>query len=147
MQHLPSPIFGRARLDPDALPTLAELRDRGARTAIVSNTPWGSPAKDWAPEVDHHGLTDAVDAVVFCVDVGWRKPTPQIFEHALARLGVEARDAAFVGDDPRHDIAGAQRSGLDAILLDPTGGSACDRCRCIRSLAELIPLLDTEAAR
>jgi putative hydrolase of the HAD superfamily len=141
------PIFRCARLDPDAIPTLNALRQKGLRTAIVSNTPWGSSAEEWTAELHRHGLIEATDAIVFCVDVGWRKPAPQIFERALALLGVEPENAAFVGDDPRWDVAGAEECGLHPILLDPTGDCNTGRCHCIRNLNELIPILDTAVSR
>ena len=140
------PIFRTGRIDPDALPTLAAIRQRGIRTAIVSNTPWGSSAEQWAQEVHRHGLADAVDAIVFCVDVGWRKPAPQIFQRALSLLDVEARHSVFVGDDPHWDVAGAVRSGLRPILIDPRGAVADTTCPTIQSLTGLLPLLDTITA-
>ncbi len=141
------PIFHLGTLDAHALPTLATIRRMGVRTAIVSNTPWGSPAKRWAEELQRHGLTEAVDATVFCVDAGWRKPAPQIFQHALSLLDVDARDSVFVGDDPRQDIAGAERSGLRAILLDPRRASPDTPGPSIRSLEELLDLLDSMTAK
>ena len=141
------PIFRLGTLDAHALPVLASIRRKGIRTAIVSNTPWGSPAAGWAEELRRHGLSEAVDAIVFCVDVGWRKPAPQIFEHALSLLDVGAPDSVFVGDDPRQDVAGAERSGLRAILIDPRGAPPETRCPAIHSLTELLPLLDAMAAR
>ncbi len=141
------PIFRLATLDAHALPTLAAIRRKGIRTAIVSNTPWGSPSERWAEELRRHGLSEAVDATVFCVDVGWRKPAPQIFQHALSLLDVDARDSVFVGDDPRQDVAGAERSGLRAILLDPRRASTDAPCPAIRSLEELLPLLDSMTAK
>jgi putative hydrolase of the HAD superfamily len=140
------PIFRLGTLDPLALPTLAAIRQKGIRTAIVSNTPWGSPAERWAEELHRHGLTDAVDAAVFCVDVGWRKPAPQIFQQALSLLDADARDSVFVGDDPRQDVAGAERSGLRAILIDPRGAVSGAPCPAIYSLTELLPLLDAMTA-
>ena len=113
------PIFATAILDPDALPTLAGLRTRGLRTAIVSNTPWGSPARAWRSELARHGLLAAVDAAVFCTDVGYRKPHPAPFERALSLLGVAAAEAVFVGDDQRWDVAGAHRAGIRPMLLAP----------------------------
>src|ERR1700691_2214694 len=62
-----------------------------------------SQAEPWRQELQRRGLLDLVDEAIFCVDVGWRKPAPQIFEHALTRLGVAARRAVFVGDDVRWD--------------------------------------------
>jgi putative hydrolase of the HAD superfamily len=141
------PIFRGATLDPDALPTLAAIRKLGIRTAIVSNTPWGSPAEDWARELQRHGLSMAVDAVVFCVDVGWRKPAPQIFKHALCMLGVEPQNATFVGDDPRWDVFGAEQCGLRPILLDPRGDFVGEQCQRIDGLKDLMPLLQTRQAK
>lgn len=87
------PIFATAAMDPDALATLGALRAAGFRTAIVSNTPWGSPAQSWRAELARHNLLAAVDAAVFCVDVGYRKPHRAPFDRALSLLGVRAEEA------------------------------------------------------
>lgn len=117
------PIFATAVPDPDARYVLEALRKRGIRTAIVSNTPWGSPAADWRKEAARHSLFDAVDATVFCVDVGYRKPHPAPMLKALELLEVSPAEAIFVGDDPRWDVIGAQRSGIRPVLLTPEGGA------------------------
>ena len=111
------PIFATAILDPDAISVLAALRAQGLRTAIISNTPWGSPAHLWRNELGRHHLLSAVDATVFCVDVGYRKPHPAPIEHALSLLGVHADDAILVGDDPHWDMIGAERAGVRPVLL------------------------------
>lgn len=112
------PIFAIAHVYDDVLPTLAALREGGVRTAIVSNTPWGSPAALWREELARLGMADVVDVLVFCPDCGWRKPARQIFDHALQRLGAAPGDCAFVGDDPRWDVAGPQAAGMEAVLID-----------------------------
>ena len=71
---------------PRAVPLLEALRGHGIKTAIVSNTPWGSPAGAWRAELTRHGLLNKVDATVFCMDVGWRKPHRAPFERALSLL-------------------------------------------------------------
>lgn len=111
------PIFATAVVDPEVLPTLASLRADGFTTAIVSNTPWGSPAQPWCAELARHGLLTAVDAAVFCADVGYRKPHRAPFERALSLLGARAEEAVFVGDDPRWDVVGARQAGIRPILL------------------------------
>ena len=113
------PIFATAVVDPQALSVLASLRAGGLATAIVSNTPWGSPSAPWRAELARHYLLDAVDAVVFCADVGYRKPHRAPFERALNLLGVGAADAVFVGDDPHWDATGAEQAGIRPILLAP----------------------------
>ena len=112
------PIFAIAHVYDDVLPTLAALKAGGVRTAIVSNTPWGSPAVLWREELARLGLADAVDVTVFCGDCGWRKPAKQIFEYTLQRLGATPGQCVFVGDDPRWDVTGPQAAGMEAVLID-----------------------------
>jgi HAD superfamily hydrolase (TIGR01458 family) len=45
------------------------------------------------------------------------KPSPGFFSTALEGLGVPASGAAMVGDDIETDIGGAQRCGMQAILV------------------------------
>lgn len=113
-----TPIFALAHLYHDVLPVLETLRARGVKTAIVSNTPWGSPASLWREELARLGLADAVDLAVFCTDCGWRKPARQIFDHTLEKLQATPEQCVFVGDDPRWDIVGPQSVGMDALLID-----------------------------
>src|SRR5690349_21227159 len=53
------PIFATAQLSHDALPVLAALKRRGVKTAIVSNTPWGSSGRTWRSELARHDLLSA----------------------------------------------------------------------------------------
>ncbi len=112
------PIFAIAHVYDDVLPTLAALRAGGVKTAIVSNTPWGSPAALWREELKRLGMADVIDVLVFCPDCGWRKPARQIFGHALGMLGAAPEQCVFVGDDPRWDIVGPQAVGMEAVLID-----------------------------
>jgi putative hydrolase of the HAD superfamily len=113
------PIFRCARLHPEALATLRELRRRGLKTGIVSNTPWGSAGASWRSDLQRLGLVDAVDVIVFCTDVGWRKPAAAPFERALMQLAATPSQAVFVGDDPQWDIRGALNVGMKPVLFDP----------------------------
>jgi len=139
------PIFSMARLDPNALFVLEALRSAGIKTGIVSNTPWGSPADVWRQELQRHGLLDRVDATVFCMDVGWRKPHRAPFERALSLLGVGPAEAIFVGDDPRWDAIGAQGAGLRPVLLVPSVGEGVSAHLTIPDLRGIIALV--QAAR
>ena len=111
------PIFATAQVDTMPFRCSWGSKRRGVKTGIVSNTPWGSPGRVWRSELARHELATAVDAVVFCRDVGWRKPHPTPFRRALELIGVAAKDAAFVGDNPVWDVEGAESAGLLPILL------------------------------
>ena len=143
-QRFLEPIFATARPNPEAAPVLRRIRALGLKLAIVSNTPWGSPSAAWRDELRRWGLLELVDEAVFCVDVGWRKPAPQIFEHTLAHLGVAAQRALFVGDDPRWDVEGARRMGIAPVLLSDDASTA-SQCPTIQRLADLISMLQRPA--
>jgi FMN phosphatase YigB (HAD superfamily) len=112
--------------------------------AIVSNTPWGSPAGAWREELSRHGLLEKVDAVVFCMDVGRRKPHRAPFDRALALLEVAPADALFVGDDQRWDVVGAQNAGIRPVLLGQRVEKSPAARLTIQDLREIIQLLSTD---
>ncbi|MDX9974248.1 MAG: HAD family hydrolase [FCB group bacterium] len=114
-------LIAPGKLYDDTLPVLDELRGRGYRMGIVSNMPWGTPSEPWAEDLERRGLTRYMEHIVFCHDVGWRKPDRRIFEEALRRFDCAAEDALFVGDRPDWDIRGAEDAGLRAVLLDRHG--------------------------
>lgn len=116
-----APIFAVGRVYEDSVSALLRLRNDGYTLGIVSNSPWGSPSKLWRQEVRRLGLDVLVDAVVFCGDVGWRKPSPHIFLHAAKKLGRAPADCVFVGDDLRWDISGSDAVGMRSYLLDRDG--------------------------
>jgi len=139
------PIFATAVVDPEALATLTSLRAHGFATAIVSNTPWGSPAPSWRAELARHDLLSAVDATVFCGDVGYRKPHRAPFVRALDLLGVQAADAVFVGDDPRWDVLGAKDAGIRPMLLAPGSSEpSSGKVTVARTLREVLDRITTQ---
>jgi HAD superfamily hydrolase (TIGR01549 family) len=63
------------------------------------------------------GIHDYFNAIVISEDIGWRKPSPHIFQDALKRLQVTADEAVFVGDSPIEDIRGAKDAGLKTVFV------------------------------
>lgn len=49
---------------------------------------------------------------------GYKKPQPEIFAHALQKVGCAAHQSLMVGDDVEADVHGAQRVGMYAVLFD-----------------------------
>ena len=71
----------------------------------------------WRLQKNFNNLTSFFDAIIVSGDVGWRKPSPRIFESALNALQLAPSEAVFVGDAPYHDIQGAKRMGMKTILM------------------------------
>jgi putative hydrolase of the HAD superfamily len=94
---------------------------------------------------DELGLRPYLGVIADSTDVGWTKPDPHIFRHALDELGVTAAEAAFVGDSLARDMAGARGIGMSHIWL--VGGSVTPSAPCcpgdpvIHSLDDLRELL------
>jgi putative hydrolase of the HAD superfamily len=102
---------------PDAAPALGALRARGLATVCVSNWDFALPAV-----LERCGLGAGLDAVVSSAAAGARKPSPAIFERALAIAGCSPEQAVHVGDTPEEDLAGAQAAGMRALLIRRGGG-------------------------
>jgi putative hydrolase of the HAD superfamily len=123
----------------DNVASLSELARR-YRLGIVSNF-YGN----LATVCDDLGIRSLFQAIVDSQAVGWKKPDPRIFRHALDELGVKPDDATFVGDSLSRDMAGARSIGMAHIWLVPEAASDPQPCcrgdRVIRSLRELHGML------
>lgn len=108
---------GAWRCADGAAEVLRTLRARGRRTGMVSNFDHRLPAL-----LDALGLAPLLEVVVRPADAVAAKPDPHIFAVALARLGVHADQAVYVGNDADDDIAGARRAGLRAIDVTMVAG-------------------------
>ena len=120
--------------DPEAPRVLEELGRAGLRLAVISNTEDGR-GRD---ALEAAGLASYFDLIVDSHLVGFKKPDPAIFRHALERLGVGAGEAAFVGDSYALDALAARAVGMRAILLDPLGAHPESFCPRIESLGDLL---------
>ena len=118
---------------------LAQLAGR-YRLGVVSNF-YGN----LAAVCGELGLAPYLSVMVDSAVVGWTKPDPRIFRHALECLDVPADAAVFVGDSLPRDMAGAREVGMAHIWVtgdtDPAVAPCCADDRVIRSLAELRELL------
>lgn len=89
----------------------SQLRQSGYKTGFLSNT------EVPAMEFFHEQRYTMFDVAVFSCAEGTVKPEQQIYEIALQRLVVVARQAVFI-DDRIDFIAGAEQAGLNTILFE-----------------------------
>lgn len=122
---------------PEVPEVLEELRRRGYRLAVVSN--WEPDLPDVLRRV---GLLDAFEVVVASAVVGAAKPDPRIFRVALDALRLEPHTAVHVGDSYEADVQGARAAGIQPVLLDRDYIYQQSDVPLIRTLKELLPLLE-----
>lgn len=115
-----------------ALPLVSALANRGLLLAVVTNTP-----RDIAEKIlARHGLAPHFRAVAAGDETERPKPDPALLHLAAARLGIDLRQAAFVGDT-LVDIEAGRRAPCRTVGYRIAGADAR-----IETLRDLIPLLD-----
>ncbi len=120
------------RIDPDAAPVLDELRRRGVRTAVITNTP-----HELAVEILSIASL-APDFVVGGNDVARAKPAPDMVERACELLSVPRGEAIVVGDS-RFDEEAARGAGVGFVGYRRAGD------RTIERLPEVLELVSAAA--
>ena len=128
------------RMDENARSALEKLHGK-YRLGIVSNFA--------IPEcvlrlLEKHGLDMFFDVVVVSGAVNKRKPSSEIFQKALEKLGVDASETVFVGDTVDADIQGAKSVGMKTIYIERRAQEVEHACpdQTIRSLNELSAALE-----
>ena len=121
---------------PDVLPALDALTRAGIRLCVISNFVWGAPELIHDLELARH-----FESLVISARIGFQKPNPGIFRHALEQMRVAPERALHVGDSYRADVLGARRLGIRAALIARATGDPA-RLRDEHSDPELLVLSD-----
>lgn len=98
--------FGRVKPFSGVYQTLANLRDRGARLGVLSDSPLVEQ------KLRSLGIAEFWDATVAADEAGGFKPQRWPFTYVAHRLGLPANRLLFVGNHYHYDIVGARRAGM-----------------------------------
>ena len=92
------------------LPRLAKLVKLGSLT-------------NGAADLEAIGLSHHFEISLAAHQLGKAKPDPYVFQLACAALKLEPEQVAYIGDDLRLDVEGAQKAGLTGIWLNRQNAS------------------------
>ncbi len=106
------------------------------RLAILTN---GSPVSQ-RRKLESTGILNQFELSVVSGEVGIDKPDHRIFDEMCRRLGVEANECLYVGDNYVNDVLGARNAGWNAIYLNRLH-LASDETQMIDSLKKLKEIL------
>jgi HAD superfamily hydrolase (TIGR01549 family) len=99
---------------PEVLTSLALLREKGWRVAIVTN----GQADNQLGKIRRTGLDRCVDAWAVSGELGIRKPAREIFETAARGCGLRLADGGWaIGDSPVLDVEGGRAAGLATVWV------------------------------
>jgi putative hydrolase of the HAD superfamily len=109
-------FYGQLTVHEPMVDAVRRLKNDRYGTGLLTNNVREAGA-EWRTKLP---LDELFDVIVDSCEVGMRKPNPAIYQLALDRLGgVEPARAVFLDDAPGN-VVGAQRAGLEALLVgDP----------------------------
>ena len=93
---------------------LPELKSQGHQLIVISNV--GEAHFTYAKK--HHDFVNQFDDLVLSYEVGYRKPDPQIYKHALEIAGSDPKDCFFVDDLPENIASAQEHFGIDGHVFD-----------------------------
>ena len=93
---------------------LSGLRERGAGVYLLSNAQSCFTLR----ELGLMELRGLFDGIVISSDVGYKKPSGEIFRIAFDKFGINATDSVYVGNDMRDDILGARGAGMKTAYIE-----------------------------
>jgi HAD superfamily hydrolase (TIGR01509 family) len=129
------------RMDENARSVLEKLHGK-YKLGIVSN--YAIPECVFKL-LEKHSLAGLFDAVIVSGAVNKRKPSPEIFQKALEKLGVDAESTVFVGDTIDADIQGPKSIGMKTIYIERRTQKEIEEIRpdqIIKNLNELSAALE-----
>lgn len=135
LAHYASHPFAGSTLYADAAEALPMFRKAGLRLGVCTNK-----IQDLAKVVlDGLGLGPSIEVVVGSDTTPHRKPHPAPLLHTLARLGVAAEDAVFIGDTII-DRDCAEAAGVRCLIVDWGTGPSVEvpATRRLRRFADLL---------
>ncbi len=135
-------VFTRARNEVTLYADVAS-----SLAALSSHVRIGS-LTNGAADLAQIGLADYFEVSVAAHQLGTTKPDPAIFHAACDALGLSPGEVAYVGDDLRLDVEGAQQAGLTGLWMNRSGApipaelSHIQPDHCLLSMHDLLNWLD-----
>ncbi|MGC9010267.1 MAG: HAD family hydrolase [Sulfolobales archaeon] len=100
----------------DVIDTLENIKRRGLKIACLGNVMfWPGMVTRYIMHLN--GILDYFDATIFSDEVGYMKPSKEIFEYLSRRLDVDLSEVIHVGDSLEHDLVGSALSGVASVLV------------------------------
>ncbi|MCF7810548.1 HAD family hydrolase [bacterium] len=96
---------------------LSAVKQKDIKTGVVSNATAG--VKAHTELLNDLGILKYIDFVMISSDYGFRKPHPQLFKTALARMGTKPENTWFAGDTLTDDVIGSTNAGMTSVWYNP----------------------------
>lgn len=95
---------------------LEELQKKSIGIGIISN--WDHSAREILKKTK---LNRYFKHKVISSEIGYTKPSAEIFEAAIDKAGVNARECLYVGDNYYDDAIGCRKVGMNPLIINRFG--------------------------
>lgn len=119
-----------SRVRPGTMELLGRMKSK-YRLGVISNSDG-----HMAERLASLGFAPYFEHVIDSGNVGYEKPTPQIFQAAVEAMSAEPQRSLYLGDIYSVDYLGAQNAGLKAMLMDVAAVYATRSVPRVESLEE-----------
>lgn len=109
------------RLTEEVHELLQLLKEKGLKIGIITD---GRPESQWN-KIKALGLEKYCDSIIVTDELGgieYRKPNEIPYKKVLQELGVEAKEAIYIGDNPAKDFITANKLGMFTIMFKNNKG-------------------------
>ena len=127
--------FAYIRPFDDTVPTLIELVKRKKKLGIVTN---GVSIKQWE-KILRLGLEHFFECVVISSEIGYDKPSKEIYRIAIEKLNISPEEVLMV-DNKVEDLKGAEGVGMRTVLMARVKDA--EYTPKIKKLSEILSLID-----
>ena len=99
-----------------AIPTIKSLKKIGLKVGLISN--WDKSCRE---VLKNNNLLELLDTVVVSSEIGFEKPSEEIFKLALKEGNAYPESSLYIGDNYYDDVIGASKVGMKCLLINPYG--------------------------
>ena len=109
--------YARSRaLKKDVLAFVGYLAERDMVLGVLSNND-----SRICRLLDDMQIASHFDHVIPTAEIGYKKPSPRCFDIVRERLGFEAKELLYIGDNVETDYHGARSAGWNALCFNEKG--------------------------
>ncbi|MBN3878345.1 MULTISPECIES: HAD family hydrolase [unclassified Nostoc] len=124
-------------MEPDVNEVLTVLAGN-YRLAVITN----GFVSAQLPRMQAAGIEHFFEEVVVSEAIGFAKPSPEIFYHALSRLNLTPAEVIYIGDSLKHDYAGATQVKMDFCYYNRKNQNLPQEAKPKFMINELLNLLE-----
>lgn len=109
-KRINSKIEAFKHLNPQIIPLLEKLRERGIKIGLISNC-----FSEEAVVIKESELFKYFDGICLSYDEGVQKPDLEIFNRCIKKLKVKAEECLYVGDGGSNELYAAAKVGMKSV--------------------------------